>query len=522
MIFHIQQRTQRSWLLWIQWVIFGLYLNFSSNCWATPAQDTLGAVDSSSPMSAGLSMTPSLSYFNPSHLVWSSEKMTVGLVGVQQRLNLSFRERPVGADISASIYRAKSIDIDPYVNERSVPLPSTTLKPRSLDEEAHQQFFLSTGLIKPLYKNQIVLGLFALIPLHRFEYQSPHHVDERAQYFDNKLKFERWGDQLEGLSATMGIGYRVTHQWSVGLNTTMLNQAIAHSQVFLSDASYQGLSVITPKVEVKSVFSPSFSVGWFRVFSTSKSVQNPLLSKEQQTTQSAFLTLHLPEEIKVEGQSQVKIWNYPYQDGQTAIIQEFTQVYRYLPLRVRWGFSSDLPRSKATASKWTFFTGGMWSQWSTYQSQHAEPAGWKDQFEGSIGFSWFQKQVQLSTDLRWRPSPVPHQWGRSSYVDPHQFTTVLSAGYMIHPQLSVGIATQFHYLPERSDIKDQRSLDPVIDEFPASVDQVTNEPLQESIGLQSNNPGYPGYDSQGMIWSGMLHLTWRPQIRDVDKKDQLK
>ena len=65
---------------------------------------------------------------------------------------------------------------------------------------------------------------------------------------------------------------------------------------------------------------------------------------------------------------------------------------------------------------------------------------------------------------------------------------------------------QAHYLPTRTDQKDQRALDPVIDEFPSSVDGVSGELIEESIGLQTNNPGFPGYTSSGVVWAGGLSL----------------
>jgi len=40
---------------------------------------------------------------------------------------------------------------------------------------------------------------------------------------------------------------------------------------------------------------------------------------------------------------------------------------------------------------------------------------------------------------------------------------------------------------------------PVLDEFPDSVDLRTNESIAASAGLQTNNPGYPGFSSEGWL-----------------------
>ena len=352
-----------------------------------------------------------------------------------------------------------------------------------------------------------------LLPIHRFEFQSPGFVDERAQYFNNQLKFERWGDTLEGLSMALAGAFRLSKQLSLGLGITILNQAIASSQVFLSDASYEGLSVISPTVEVYSAFSPSFSLMW----QNSSGSTPTMLSRNSEAAQSfirasssIFLTVFAPQEVNVAGDSKVKIWNYPYQDGQNSIIQRFNQSYRTLPLRVRWG--GELPLNNdnlgRSHSYWTLFSGGQWSRWSQYKDRNSESPSWSDQVELSAGFKWSKDKTIIASDLRWRPSPVPLQTGRSSYVDPHQLALAINGTYPLYEQFHLKLNLQGHALLSRTDRKDPKALYPVLDEFPASVDQVSGEVIEESLGLQSNNPGYPGYQSSGWVWIAGLHLVW--------------
>lgn len=237
-----------------------------------------------------------------------------------------------------------------------------------------------------------------------------------------------------------------------------------------------------------------------------------------------FIGVFSPEEVEVTGDSAVKIWGYPYPDGDDAIVQRFTQRYRVLPLRVRWGgrlnLTSRCPRETSTkhvaqssCSRWSLLSGGQWTQWSS-RTEGAErgkdtPSGWVDQWEVSSGLSRETAMMGWGADLRWRPTPVPEQSGRSSYVDPSQLALALSARWSITSSLSWQISAQAHWLLPRVDEKDQRALDPVRDEFPASVDELSGEPITSSGGLQSNNPGFPGYESGGMVWSGGVSLTWR-------------
>ena len=114
--------------------------------------------------------------------------------------------------------------------------------------------------------------------------------------------------------------------------------------------------MISPKVEVHSVLSPSLSIAW-RGAEAKQSTNQGVIRAPQ-----LFFTLHAPEEITVEGVSEVKIWNYPYQDGEEAIIQRFTQRYRYAPLRARWGLVTPLSELGFVgnfARQLSVFTGGF-------------------------------------------------------------------------------------------------------------------------------------------------------------------
>jgi long-chain fatty acid transport protein len=56
-------------------------------------------------------------------------------------------------------------------------------------------------------------------------------------------------------------------------------------------------------------------------------------------------------------------------------------------------------------------------------------------------------------------------------------------------------------MPPRAVTKRPGAAHPVVDEVPdGAVDRATGLPLPEVSGLQTNNPGYPGYTS----WAAML------------------
>ena len=98
---------------------------------------------------------------------------------------------------------------------------------------------------------------------------------------------------------------------------------------------------------------------------------------------------------------------------------------------------------------------------------------------------------------------VPPQTGRSNYVDGdiwggtmgHQFR--VPAGHRVWV---VGVHAQLWRVMQQTVHKDP---DAIIDEFPdGSVTSLDGAAMPESEGLQTNNPGFPGYRSGGYGFGG--------------------
>jgi hypothetical protein len=122
----------------------------------------------------------------------------------------------------------------------------------------------------------------------------------------------------------------------------------------------------------------------------------------------------------------------------------------------------------------------------------------------------------------YEPSPVPDQTGRTNYVDNDRLGGALGFDYafqFLSGKLRAGIQMQVHrFLPRRTRKHAAYSMgmtrpDLVIDEVPddatAGIDPVTGVPrfLDGREGLQTNNPGWPGFFSAGWILGGSCHVT---------------
>jgi long-chain fatty acid transport protein len=87
----------------------------------------------------------------------------------------------------------------------------------------------------------------------------------------------------------------------------------------------------------------------------------------------------------------------------------------------------------------------------------------------------------LGLASQYKPTPVPAQTGRTNYVDNDRIGASLSVEYGVSPAL-------------------------VTDEVPDDA-ILAGEPVVGREGLQTNNPGSPGFSSAGFIGTGALYLT---------------
>jgi hypothetical protein len=147
-------------------------------------------------------------------------------------------------------------------------------------------------------------------------------------------------------------------------------------------------------------------------------------------------------------------------------------------------------------------------RWSQYTDRHGERPldRWNDTVSVAVGGGFLWRDRHVTADFGYVPSPVPDQTGQTNYVDNSRL--VASAGIegpvkFFGRDLEAGITLFGAYLLPREVTKDPNAAHPVLDEFP---DAATTGGLPEptAAGLQTNNPGYPGWKSTGfMIGAGV-------------------
>ena len=225
-------------------------------------------------------------------------------------------------------------------------------------------------------------------------------------------------------------------------------------------------------------------------------------------------TLHLPVSSDTDGENRVRFWNYAYPEGEDSVRQSYALALAYEPMRfgvgARWEAKAPRP------GDFGLELGGqaVLAEWSTYRDRHAERPldAWHSTVSGTLGAAVDFSGRRIAVDVGFAPSPVPAQDGRTNYVDGSR----VSADLAFETRLEI-LGTRLRacgrafgqLLLARDEVKSASARHPVIDEVPdGATDVVDDEPIAGSAGLQTNNPGYPGYSSAGWLLGAGLSLDF--------------
>lgn len=438
---------------------------------------------------------PEVAYFNPALLPGAGGGLTIGLSYFHQELDIRLEDRPAGIDVPATIFRARRID--PVTGDRVPlefrPLPTSVLGSRGGADPSAGRPYLSLGTVLRFWEDRIGLGVFVALPAGQFQGQRPFFSDEREQYFTNSLHFELLGDRTEANAFVVGLGIRAIEWVSLGAGVTITNGSEVITEVFVPESGDQTKTMSKSQVVVRTKLSPHFGLGVHPI---------PRFS--------LLGTVHLETRSEVKGATKMEFWSFDLSADDKSV-HAYDRVFLWEPLRVGFGASWD---GAGTGDwGWKAGIGGVWAQWSRYvERQGIRPSDrWHDtvSLSGAGEVSW--RNQRLSLDLGWFPSPVPDQVGRSNHVDNDRVGLGIAwdAGWRIgrRVRLTAGVNLSFQHLVHRTVRKDPGAANPVVDELPDdALDRETNAGMEGATGLQTNNPGYPGYSSGGWMLNGGVSL----------------
>jgi long-chain fatty acid transport protein len=468
----------------------------------------------------------SAAYYNPALLVDAEAGVSAGFFVLGTDINISYAARP-GAQ-----YNVPNLANATYPGGGalpSAPLPTNLLqngapasggnpaipaRPRGSEGTGHQTFsYDMIGLVVKLFEDRLALGVYGLIPNGNFTALSEFYPDEREQYFSNSLHPELYGDRLLGVSFAFGAGYKISDALSIGAGATLSLAANGVTPVFVPNADDLGNLLIDSNIKVDAGLAPHFGVSY-----------------KPGSRWRVTGTAHAPSQLKI-----IDEFTFTLAGGQGSK-STITFVHDYMPWQFGAGASYDIAQEKHDTL--TVAVSGLLGLWSTYVDRTGEtpdeetggiPAyGWCNTISPTAGVRYQHDDVGTFLDATYVPTPVPLQTGRSNYVDNDRVGTDLGANYtftLLHTTMRVGAQFELQRLIPRAQAKLPTPNEPDgLDHYPALVrdeapdnaigpssNGIGTAPLGTPVqGLQTNNPGWPGFGSEGWVVGGGVYLSVIP------------
>jgi hypothetical protein len=459
---------------------------FSNLARASSTLEIIGATTGGNQITARvLSHGSAATYFNPSLLPEATPKIEVGFFGLATQSNIRLKARPAGVDVPTSVYNT----VVPGGPNVIRPLATADLPNLRSDTDAdNNAIYAAIGMVRPLAGKALVFGFYAFLPVRAFLDQNGFFADEREQYFSDKLHFELLGDRLDVSTFTFALGSQLNEWLSIGAGIDVAILTQSKVAVYVPDGSDQSRVLLAPNINTDSKFKPYFAA---TVHPTQRS--------------SVIATLHLAFANNTNGENDLRFWNYTYPSGQNSVQQTYTISQGSEPLRFAIGGSYSGPLRANGRAPWELgvqLLGERWSQYYNRQGEHPLDT-WNNTVSVALGGGFLWRERHVTADIGYSPSPVPDQTGRTNYVDNSRL--LASAGIegqvrFLGKELEAGITLFGSLFIPRETTKDPNAAHPVVDEFPSTATDIkTGLPSAGTAGLQTNNPGYPGWKSTGYM-----------------------
>jgi long-chain fatty acid transport protein len=452
----------------------------------------------------------SSAYYNPALLTDAETGISAGFFVLSEQIGISLAGRP-GTQYAVPV----GVDNATYANGApwsSYPIPTAWLqngrpatattpalapRPRQGAGDGQQVFsYQMLGLVTKLFHDRLALGAYAVIPYSKFTGADAFYSDEREQYFTNSLHPELYGDRLVATSIAFAGGVKVTDDLSIGVGFSLNMTTDAVTPTYVSNTGELQNILVDSDVKVLVSLTPHVGVSY-------KPTSRLRLTA----------TAHAPEKLQIDTDFTFLLAN----GVQETAGVDFT--HDYMPWQFGAGASYDILTTRSDAI--TVAATLIYGQWSTYLDRHSEAPiaayGWYDTLTPVVGARVQHGDVAMFLDSEYQPSPVPLQTGRTNYVDNNRLGfdggaqcafTLWGSDFRIGAQMELQrllprYQTKLATPPEADGLDHYPAL--VADEVPNNS-ILNGQPLAGAQGLQTNNPGWPGFGSQGWLVGGGLNV----------------
>lgn len=479
-----------------------------SSALASPLIETAGAIGGNAG-AQGVVAGPSAAstYFNPANLADADDEVLLGFSLISEQMGMTLDGRPAGSDVplvvgSRNVFnggKALPPDIVPTQwlrigcpagqGQGQCPAPGFTARPRqSQGSSGRSRTYLTLGFVKSLVKDRLTLGLYTMLPISSFTTAQAYFADEREALFSNSLHPELYGDRLTAVSIVAGAGFKLLPTLSIGASVSIGLANAASSRDYVQSATDYSQLLLANGVTTTVNFSPTLGVRFVPV---------PWLRLGG--------AVHAPESFTVDTTVDATLPT----GTESGTSQQ--NVFDWMPWSAAAGAEVEvIKRGAYTASVVGSMSYAFWSGYQDRQGLHPSSygpgMGFRDVASGAVGMRHTYKDARAFVDLRYAPTPVPAQVGQSNYVDNDRFGVGFGADVLLHiMRIRPGVQLFVDRFIPRHQTKDPSKI---VDELPdGSTLGTTGSAVPGAQGLQTNNPGYPGFASGGWLWGGAVTLS---------------
>jgi hypothetical protein len=376
--------------------------------------------------------------------------------------------------------------------------------------EVGPTMLLSIVAIGSIFHEDLRVGLGFTAPLPGMVSLQTWYNDEREQHFSNRLHFERFGEFDSAMSFYPAVSFAPVEWFSAGM-TLQIDLAMAlDSRIFLTESTTWDYSYLNTGGEVTPIFRPIAGIAFRAPFGL---VVGAAYRHESYA------------DVRVD--IDIRVWNGERLIEATGELkkqfgQSHRNVFGYKPKEIALAASYVHGRFSAelvgTVELWSDYLDRHGNQWS-HPTAPGETAAieWSDPtFDDAVSVRT-GAEVRI-TDLfslraggAYFPSPMPSQTGRTNYVDNDLLVYSLGAGWRFDVRgrtVTADLGAQLWHMLDLEVLKSRLGADGggVVDEVPDTVTDFDFAPLAEAAGVQTNNPGFPGYDLGGLALNLALTL----------------
>ena len=451
-------------------------------------------------------------YSNPALMSRFEPALGVNLMVFTEQFNIDLMDRPRAADISTLYYDTQ---VSNYTQNGDRALATQELSSRSRKNTKNDDtmFYVGLGTTYSFGIDGFRLGGLLMLPVvHRIGGKTVfaqvdmgmRYYDEREQYYTNQLHFARFGEWQRILTGLLGVSYSPIKQLSIGVSAQLSATSKADLNLYIPEVTVEdyGLNNIDMKLGLTA---------------------RPIVGIQAEPLEWLALGLVWKGEsyISVDGKGGLNLYNYhetyTNQKDQRTIPKRVNQKYKfaidYEPMEVNASIG-------ARYKTWNIQGVMSWDRWSKFKDEHNEtpqkavaynPVNpgdpiingkafrWSDTLNVSVNTSWkYLETTEAKIGFAYRPSPVPAQVGRTSYADADAWGISAGHHFEFEEDFSFDLGFQFWSLLSRKVYKDPRLMR---DEFPdgsaTNSGAEGNQAVATAQGVQTNNPGFPGYSLNG-------------------------